>query len=83
MYQIVWQEWPTKYFMSVLCWQIFMVLCAVKLMYDIYSLYDTHKLIIGVHSGLVTSIVVDIRRRVLMIYNFREYKIKEKIFEFG
>ena len=52
-------------------------------MYDIYSLYDTHKLIVGVHSGLVTSIVMDIRRRVLMIYNFREYKIKEKIFEFG
>ena len=54
-----------------------MVLCVVKL------IYDTHKLIIGVHSGLVTSIVMDIRRRVLMIYNFREYKIKEKILEFG
>ena len=69
--------------MSVLCRQIFMVLCAVKLMCDIYSLYDTHKLIIGVHSGFVTSIVMDIRKRVLMIYYFREYKIKEKIFEFG
>ena len=50
-----------------------MLLCVVKL------IYDTHKLIIGVRSGLVTSIVMDLRRRVLIIYNFREYKIKGKM----